>query len=65
MITVNGSTRKMPESPSLAGFLRAEGYSLDRIVVEINRAIVPKKDYESVGIKEGDSLEILNFVSGG
>lgn len=65
MITVNGSARKMPETPGLAGFLRAEGYGLDRIVVEINRAIITKKDYESVEIKEGDSLEILNFVSGG
>lgn len=65
MITVNGEKRDFSETPNLAAFLKAQGYVLERIVVEINRTVVPRKNYASVAIGDGDVLEIVNFVSGG
>jgi sulfur carrier protein len=65
MITVNGENRDLPGTPSLAAFLKAQGYALERVVVELNRTAVPKKDYVDIRIRDGDALEIVNFVSGG
>jgi thiamine biosynthesis protein ThiS len=36
-----------------------------RIAVERNRQIVPKAEYEHLTLKEGDELELINFVGGG
>ncbi|NMM62514.1 sulfur carrier protein ThiS [Clostridium sp. P21] len=42
-----------------------EGYSLQRIAVELNGEIVPKAQYSNTNIKDGDFLEVVNFVGGG
>jgi sulfur carrier protein len=36
-----------------------------RIAVELNREIVPKAEYARVTLREGDELELINFVGGG
>jgi sulfur carrier protein len=36
-----------------------------RIAVELNREIVPKAEYAQVTLREGDELELINFVGGG
>ena len=51
MITVNGQTQK--------------NYPTTRIAVEKNGVIVPKSQYESTMITDGDRLEIVTFVGGG
>jgi sulfur carrier protein len=37
----------------------------DRIAVELNLEIVPRAQWESVQLKDGDRLEIVHFVGGG
>ena len=39
--------------------------SKNKIAVEINGEIIPKKDYETVQIKENDVIEVVSFVGGG
>ena len=36
-----------------------------RIAAELNGAIVPKADYAKITLREGDELELINFVGGG
>lgn len=36
-----------------------------RVAVEVNLAIVKKAEYESCKLKDGDKVEIVNFVGGG
>jgi sulfur carrier protein len=36
-----------------------------RIAVELNREVVPKAEYATVTLREGDELELINFVGGG
>lgn len=40
--------------------LKAEG-----VAVEVNFKIIRKKDYGSFRLKEGDRVEVVNFVGGG
>ena len=36
-----------------------------RVAVEHNLAIVKRAQYDSVIVREGDAIEIVNFVGGG
>ncbi|MDO9289801.1 MAG: sulfur carrier protein ThiS [Thermodesulfovibrionales bacterium] len=36
-----------------------------RVAVEVNLSIIKKADYESHRLKDGDNVEIVNFVGGG
>jgi thiamine biosynthesis protein ThiS len=37
----------------------------DRVAVERNRSIVPKSEWPTTQLAEGDRLEIVHFVGGG
>lgn len=62
---VNGGLVSVLAGSTLAAFLTQSGYNLERIAVERNGAIVPKRDYETTRLKAEDSLEIVCFVGGG
>mgnify|MGYP003288898804 CR=1 FL=1 len=62
---VNGETKKLLEKIPLADFLQREGYSSDKIAVELNGEIVPRGRYASVILTDVDKLEIVSFVGGG
>ena len=62
---VNGKEVALNESITLNDFLIKAGYDVSRVVVERNLSIVPKINYNSVVLLDGDSLEIVHFVGGG
>ena len=67
MITVriNGQPEIFPSSLSVSTFLKEKGYRPGRVAVEQNGSIVPKREYESRLIEDGDILEVVSFVGGG
>lgn len=65
MIKVNGKEINIVNVISLEELLIKEGYSLEKIVIELNDNIVPKSQYRQTNIKDGDSLEVISFVGGG
>lgn len=62
---VNGKQHALTESVTVSSFLTAEGYNSDRVVVERNRTIIPKSEFESTWLLDSDTLEIVHFVGGG
>ena len=44
---------------------KEEGFDKSRIAIEINGAIVSKRDYNETLLHEGDSIEVVSFVGGG
>lgn len=65
MIKVNGKEVNNASGIALDKLLIDEGYSLQRIAVELNGEIIPKAQYGQTNIKDGDSLEVVSFVGGG
>ena len=65
MIKVNGELINGYEGKTLSEFLSNEGYEITRIAVELNGEIARKKDYQSIILKENDTLEVVTFVGGG
>lgn len=46
-------------------YLTEEGYDLQRVAVERNGAILPKRCYHETLIEKDDNLEVVSFVGGG
>ncbi|MGN0465328.1 MAG: sulfur carrier protein ThiS [Lachnospiraceae bacterium] len=65
MITVNGKQVELREEMTVLEFLEKEGYKANRIAVEKNGEIVPKRTYNDVLIHSGDVIEVVSFVGGG
>ncbi len=63
-ITVNGE-RKTVGSASILGLLRELDIDPGRVAVELNMEILPKSNYETTGLNDGDRIEIVHFVGGG
>jgi thiamine biosynthesis protein ThiS len=62
---INGEDKDFPELSSLAELVDRLGAKADRLAIELNRNIVPRRDWDSTPLKDGDSLEIVHFVGGG
>jgi thiamine biosynthesis protein ThiS len=64
-VRINGEEREIAEGQSITGLLSALEIRPGRVVIELNRSIVPRNAHESTCLKEGDVLEIVHFVGGG
>ena len=62
---VDGKQISLKNKISLSEFLTIEEYDLQRIAVEKNGNIVPKKNYDTEILCNNDKLEIVHFVGGG
>ena len=64
MVTVNAQVQDAA-GKSLAELLVSAGYETGRIAVERYGDIVPKAQYASTVLEDGDALEVVRFVGGG
>lgn len=64
MIKINGEFKSL-DNCNLFDYLKANGYKVEIVAVEINGTIIKKSDYENTTLKDGDSVEIVSFVGGG
>ena len=64
-ITFNGETKECPEGTTIGKLLDLFKIDKNRIAVELNLQIVPKKDFSVRMLKDADVLEVVTFVGGG
>ncbi len=64
-ITINGEGRVLDGPVNVRGLLAGLGLDPAKIAVERNLEIVPRSQYETVMVGEGDHLEIVHFIGGG
>lgn len=62
---INGENKDVVEISTLGELINTLGAKADRIAVELNRNIVPRREWDATPLKDGDSLEIVHFVGGG
>ena len=65
MIRINGTNIEQITQKTVAEYLLENGYDIRRVAVERNGDILPKPQYESTVLEDGDCLEIVSFVGGG
>ena len=64
-ITVNGAPMRVPEGASVADLLARLRVATPRVAVERNREILPKAQYGTTELAEGDAYEVVELVGGG
>ncbi len=65
MFTVNGTKKELPGVFSVKEYLEQNGYVISQIAVELNEEILPKTEYVSTVLKDGDVMEIVSLMGGG
>ena len=64
-VFVNGESRELSGSPSLADLITQLELPATRIAVELNREVVRRSEWGSTMLKDEDRIEIVHFVGGG
>lgn len=66
-IILNGEEREIPREMSIMELLNEIGIKFREIglAVAINEEVIPKSEYETRRVKEGDKVEIVQLVGGG
>ncbi len=64
-VTVNGTTRKLLASTSIADLLKELGVSSEGTAVALNGAVVPRKEHGTIMLADGDLVEVIRAVAGG
>jgi sulfur carrier protein len=65
LIEINGEPRDVPTGATIRTLLESLGLSERPVAVERNTGIVPRVQHASTELREGDKLEIVQFVGGG
>ena len=64
-LKLNGTDSEFQDGITLAELLENLEIEPAKAAVEVNLKIIKKQDYQEQILKDGDSIEIVNFVGGG
>lgn len=64
-IHLNGEPREVPEGLTLFTLVNWLKLPADRVAIEWNQQVVPKREWDETRVEGGDRLEIVHFVGGG
>ena len=62
---VNGQQIVIQNEMPLNEFLKKQGYDVQKVAIEKNGIIVPKKSFETETLTDNDKIEVVSFVGGG
>ncbi len=67
MLTIlfNGQPKRVEEGASVEELLLSTGVPIKFCAVERNLEIVPKHEYRTQMLQEGDAIEVVTLVGGG
>lgn len=64
-ITLNGKPTDLTEGITLGELVLQLGLEAERVAIEVNEDVVPRKTFAEKAVKPGDRIEIVTFVGGG
>ena len=64
-IQLNGERYEVPESLTVDELLARLEVDGRRVAVEVNELVVKKAAYADTIVRDGDAVEVVNFVGGG
>ena len=63
-LKVNGESKKT-DAKTVADLLEELGLAGQAVAVEVNQAVVPKKQHGDAQLNDGDTIELVTLVGGG
>ena len=64
-LQVNGHEHALPEGATVLGLLETVGLPPGRVAVEVNGRVLRREEFNRHVLREGDSVELVQFVGGG
>jgi thiamine biosynthesis protein ThiS len=64
-LQIHGHFREFKDPLTLSALVELLGLKPDRVAVELNRSIVQREHWPETDLREGDRLEMVQFVGGG
>jgi sulfur carrier protein len=64
-VLLNGLERELPEGQTLRQMIEGLALPPERVAVELNGEIASRAAYGETILREGDRLEVVQFVGGG
>ncbi|UUD66022.1 sulfur carrier protein ThiS [Pseudomonas seleniipraecipitans] len=64
-IQLNGEPLELPDGTSVADLIERLELAGRRVAVERNLDIVPRSQYATTALAEGDRLEVVHAIGGG
>jgi thiamine biosynthesis protein ThiS len=64
-IRLNGNEVEVAQGMTVGSLLDSKGVNPKRVVVELNRQILPREAYGDTVLEAGDVMEVVTFVGGG
>ncbi|HTK37468.1 MAG TPA: sulfur carrier protein ThiS [Pyrinomonadaceae bacterium] len=64
-IIINGDTKEIPSDLSLDGVLEFFSLPSQRVAVELNKTVIPRREWSRTTVAESDKIEVIHFVGGG
>jgi thiamine biosynthesis protein ThiS len=64
-VYINGESKEVQGTPTLAELINQLDLPAARIAVELNREVVRRSDWGNTMVHEDDRIEIVHFVGGG
>ena len=64
-IHINGEPQTVTAGTTLAELVAQRGLTPEGVAVEVNREVVPRSEYGSYVLQDGDRLEVVRAIGGG
>jgi sulfur carrier protein len=64
-ITLNGDPHEVADTLTISELLAHLEIDARRVAVEHNLVVIKREAYASTTVRDGDEVEIVNFVGGG
>ncbi len=64
-ITVNGAARPRADLFFVSDLIAELALDARKVAIERNLAIVPRSEYATTPIMDGDAIEVVGFIGGG
>ncbi|HEX7101848.1 MAG TPA: sulfur carrier protein ThiS [Nitrolancea sp.] len=64
-LVINGKPVEFEKIRTIEDLVRTRGLKTSLVAVEQNGSIVPRSEFATREVSEGDKLEIVHFVGGG
>ena len=62
---INGMDYSFPKGATLEDFLKTKNLPAGAVVIELNKRVLQKGQYDGIVLANGDTLEIIQVIGGG
>lgn len=64
-LSINGKKKEYQDNMTIQQLLKLTGIPPEQVVIELNHSILSPDMHDTTELKDGDTIELIQFVGGG